>query len=181
MAGKPTARVAAARDGDPDALTRLRARAPAERQVVLLADDGSRDTYQAAAAEDYLARTAGDDARAKTARRALEEARAQVLAAGAVIVTFRNRGRSAWRELLDQHPPRPEDHDTQRRATGTEQARARWNHDTFGPAAVAFAAVDPVFTAAEVAELAEDGRLSEGELTQLLQAAVDVHEGTRIA
>ncbi len=179
--GKETARAAAARDGDPDALARLRARLPAERRVCLLPDDAIRDAYQEAATEDYLARTSNDEVRAKAARKALDEARYKAVEAGAVIVTFRNQGRPAWRELLDAHAPRPEDHETQKRATGNEQARARWNHDTFAPAAIAFAAADPRLTPEDIIELADDGRLSEGELTQLLNAAIDVHEGTRIA
>jgi len=178
--GKETVRAAAARDGDPDALARLRARAPAERHLALMASDEIRSAYLEAVAEHYMARTSDDEVRAKAARKKLDEAKAAATTSGAVIFVFRNKGRQAWRELLDAHPPRPEDHEVQRQQQG-ERARARWNHDTFGPAAIAFAAIEPQITAEEIIELADDGRLTDGDLTLLLSAAIDVHEGNRIA
>ncbi len=62
--------------------------------------------------------------------------------------TFRSMGRTAYRELLDKHPPRDEDH--QRMADAGEGEHAPYNLETFPPALIQECCIDPVLHDADI-------------------------------
>lgn len=80
--------------------------------------------------------------------------------------TFRSLGRRRWRELLDEHPPREEDHE-QAKALGSE--KAGWNGDTL-PRALLAAAGD--ITEPEVADIFDGDAWTDLEVGTLVNAAI---------
>ncbi len=183
MATATVSREKAAADGDVDALNRLRGRRPAEQKVYLQVEDNVRKELDDALADERTARfsLAEDDPRRVAAVDRVAAARAAVRA-DAVKVVLRNQGRKKYRALLDAHPPRDEDHQRAQRQTGNASARAEFNVDTFPIALIAFAVAEPAgLTESELTDLIDDGRISEGEADQLFTAALQVHQGSRVA
>ncbi|WP_256789809.1 hypothetical protein [Frankia sp. AvcI1] len=184
MAATATAaREKAAAAGDADALNRLRSRRPAERSVWLQVDDAVQSELDEAIADERTAKftLSEDDPRRAAAIERVAAARVAVRA-DAVGVVLRNQGRRAYRALLDAHPPRDEDHQRAQRQTGNASARAEFNVETFPIALIAFAVAEPAgLTESELTDLIDDGRVSEGEADQLFTAALQVHQGSRVA
>lgn len=89
------------------------------------------------------------------------------LAESRVGFTFAAVGRRVWSDLLDAHPPRP---------GNTDDEQAGYNFDTFPPALLAAAAVNPTMTTSEAADLWDGAVFSDGETTRLLAAAVAVNK-----
>lgn len=104
--------------------------------------------------------------------------RASVLVDGAeVVFTFRSIGRGPFNRLQDEHPPTSSQQTralAEARALGLPDrlARLRWDADTFPPALVAAAAMDPVISSDEAAAMFDDDGWNEAELTALFAAAV---------
>lgn len=179
-----TAQEKAAADGDKDALNRLLARRPAEKVVWLATDDdllaGWNDAKEAERlAKGGFGRTEVDR---EAAAKAVADAEAALVLSGAVRLLLRNAGRTQYRALFDEHPPTEEDHKLVRQSAGRPDAMAGYHVESFRPALVALAVAEPAGLTAElVAEMAADGRLSEGELDHLVTVAHQLHAGTRVA
>ena len=86
-------------------------------------------------------------------------------------VKFRSIGRVAYEALLDAHQPT----DEQRAKGRAQKVKVEWNPDTFPPALIAAAAVDPVFSLDEATELWESDDWNGEELLPLFFAAVAVN------
>lgn len=126
-----------------------------------------------------LDRTIGEQVEAglAPAREALAAAERAVRDATRIYM-FRSIGRHKFRELIDEHPPREQDHAQQRADTGNEQARARWNDDTFPPALVLASCIDPVLTEDEVVEIWQTWNAAE--IVDLFAAALAVNQQRRV-
>ena len=178
-----SARQLAAAAVDTDALNRMRARLPAQEELWLAVDQGAVAAYEQVRGEARMARLGRDTEAAEKAEKRLAEARGGLEATGAVRWVVRSRGRRAYRELLhsDTCRPRDADHEEVRRLTGQPNARAQYNADQWPYRLLELCCVEPAgVAAAEVREWVDDGRLSDGELERLVQAAQRVHVGDRI-
>ncbi len=178
-----TAREHAAAAGDTDAANRLRARQPARREMWLATDDDAVAAYQQLKRESAATRIGRDASAASAADKRLHEARQELEAIGAVRVVLRNVGRRRYRELglSEICQPREQDHEDVRRATGNQNARFPYNLDEYPYRLVELCLVEPVgLTHADLKDMVEDGRLSEGELGKLVGAAQQLHDGDRV-
>lgn len=176
----PKARVAAAEDGDRDALNRLLARPVATATVWLASDGGEaqRALVDARAAE-RIASLGGAEEKERAAA-AVADARA-VLEETAVPVVLRNAGRKGFRALMDAHPPQDADHKDIQRHNGDPNGRARWS-PSFIPALVDLSIQSPEgLTAALLDEMADDGRISDGDLNTLFNTAFGLYQTSRVA
>lgn len=188
MAANTKAREAAAAAGDLDALARLEQRRPAEDTVILADDDSLAADMEAAVQAERAAKFGGDDAFKAEAAAQLATVR-EAVAKDAITINLRSIGRRRYDELMRAHPATDEDHEEVRQITGQATARARYHGETFVPALVAACMAEamglPPDDAADVAKkldaLADQGRVSEGELNQMFQKATRLHEGSRTA
>jgi hypothetical protein len=97
-----------------------------------------------------------------------EIAALEVEAQGATVTfTVEALGAGAWRRLVAEYPPPPDDTDGW-----------RWDLDTFPPAALAASCIDPKMSEDQATELAE--RLSNGQWSKLFGAVLDVNLGDDI-
>jgi hypothetical protein len=87
------------------------------------------------------------------------EAARQRMREAEVEFRFRAIGHKAWSDLVAEHP--------------SGNAEQRWNTDTFPPALIAAACIDPVMTPEQVGELLEV--LNEGQADELFNAAYEVN------
>lgn len=184
MAVSTKARELAAEHGDDDALARLLARKPAQRVVWLAVDDDLMAAWTSAKEAEGLAKTGfgRTETDRESAAKAVADAEAALVLSGAVRLLLRNFGRTDYRALFDLHPPAEEDHKLVRQSSGRPDAMAGYHVESFRPALVALAVAEPAGLTAElVAEMAADGRLSEGELDHLVSVAHQLHAGTRVA
>jgi hypothetical protein len=94
------------------------------------------------------------------------------------IYTLRSLGRRGYRELLEQHPPREEDHAAARAETGLEQAQSQWNDETFPRALVAASCADPQLTDDDLTEMFDNW--NDAQLIELVAAAVAVNTQARV-
>lgn len=136
----------------------------------------SVDMAPADALELYDAITARLDKTLQPLRGAVAATEAAVRANTTTYV-MRSMGRTAYRELLDEHPPREEDHAAARKDTGLETATSNWNDDTFPPALVLATCVEPVLSAEDVEEMFTSW--NHAELLDIVAAAVAVNTQSR--
>ncbi len=124
-----------------------------------------------------------DEARAELER--LQDA--AVEAGDVVSFTFRSIGRKAYERLIEEHPA-TEEQQKQAREHGVEAglaphlSRLSWNADTFPPALIAAASVDPKISHDEAYELfhvSEDW--NQAELTALFVTARDAQQARDVA
>ncbi len=124
-----------------------------------------------------------DEAKAKLER--LQDA--AVEAGDVVSFTFRSIGRKAFERLIEEHPATEEQQKQAREqalATGLSPhlTRLSWNSDTFPPALIAAASVDPKISHDEAYELfhvSEDW--NQAELTALFLTARDAQQARDVA
>lgn len=161
------------------ALEKLRNRRPAEIPVWLSCDEALDDAWQDARVA-RLRTDENDEIAVKAADKAVEQAKT-AYEESSIRWVVRCRGMNLYEELLRRHPPRDKDHTDYQANTGESAGRARWNPDTFPAALVSFASVDPEISTEEITEMLGDGRLSKGDLGELFQAALTVHESSRVA
>lgn len=174
------ARVAAAVDGDKDALGRLLSRPVATATVWLATDGGdAQRALQDARDAERLAKLGGP-AEQERAAAAIADARAE-LEASAVPVVLYNAGRKAYRKLLEAHPPTEADHKEAQRVSGDSTNRSLWAA-SFVPALVDLSIRSPEgLTSALLDEMADDGRISDGDLIALFNAAYRLYQTSRVA
>jgi len=151
--------------------------------VWLATDDDLLAEFEAARSAERAGRSFLTDPEAREAAAArLAAARSALVESGAVRVVLRYIGRSAVRALVAKFPPSEADHENARRQAGNQSARAEFDGEGLAPALIAASAVEPAgLTAEMVAELVEEGRLSEGELARLFGEAFGLHLGARVA
>lgn len=129
---------------DPEA---LRALATAEKALL----DASMAIPSDVLADEREARLATYRADVEQAKEAVEASTMQLLLGGI--------GRVHKRALLDEHPPRDEDHERvteQGGVLGVKLDKAEFNGDTYPPALIAASLIEPKLTAEQVAELTAD-------------------------
>jgi hypothetical protein len=120
----------------------------------------------------------GDDLR--DARRALAEAEAEVEGSDAVVtMRFRSIGRVAYDELIERHPPTPDQQERHRRESPDAPPLA-YNPDTFEVAVVAASSLEPRLTEAEAKEIATSPDWNGAEWVQLVLAAITVNQQRRV-
>lgn len=150
-----------------DVLSRV---TPARREVAICLD-GSITSRLEDAEERRLAAVLYDAEhnQPSTARPIAEEITSLAAEAkeATTIFTVQSIGAGAWRRLVAEHPPPPDD-------------RGDWLYDpsTFTPAAVAASCVDPEMDEDQATELAE--RLSNGQWGKLMSAVYAVNVGDDI-
>lgn len=124
-----------------------------------------------------------DDAEAE-----LERLRQEVIDDGAVVAfSFRSIGRKAYQNLIDEHPATEEQQKEAREegnaiGLSAQLSRLQWNADTFPPALVAAASLEPKITAEEAWEVfhvSEDW--NQAELTALFVTARRAQESRDVA
>lgn len=175
-----TARQKAAEHGDLDAAARLRARPQAEDSLWLVTEPALVADWEAAKSAVPLASFGGPEAKAR-AEVAVDEARRTLVASGAVQVVVRHAGRKKYRALLDEHLPTEVDHENIRAQTGNPKESAAYHSETFVPALIDLSMATEGVTAALLDELADEGRVSEAEITDLFRRAWSLYQGTRTA
>ncbi len=175
-----SARTRAAAHGDADAAARLRARRPAEKTLILAEDNELGAELAAAVEAERAMRFSGDETAKAEASARLETARAAV-AEDAITIRLRSIGRAAYAKLQADHMPTDEDHQAWARDIGQPGAKTRFAR-SLRPALVAACMVDPAGIGVdELTDMLDDGRLSDGEITALFGAAIELHEGSRVA
>lgn len=104
--------------------------------------------------------------RAQELNRQLESMREQIEDSRATFV-FQGIGRLEYNELLEQHPPRPED----------KEGGFEFNPETFGPAIIAACAVEPELTLEQVEHIWRDW--TDAECVKLFNAAYESNKVVR--
>jgi hypothetical protein len=92
---------------------------------------------------------------------------------------FRNIGRRAWEELVDEHRP-TEDQQRKHRKANPSAGRLTWNPESFPIAAVAASLVEPKLSLAEITELWDDEDWNDAELAALFFGALEVNQQRRV-
>lgn len=118
-----------------------------------------------------------DEAELKPLRDAVEKAEKAVRDSSRTFA-FRSIGRLAYQELRDRHPPQEQDHEDVK-AQGIGQ-RAAYHAETFAPALIQAASLDPVLTGEDIAEIFDGDAWNESEITQLYMAALEVNTQRRV-
>jgi hypothetical protein len=156
-----------------------------------VAEEINRAQVKLAAVEEKLAEARGDVAlqkRREDAQGELERLQDRAVEEGDVVsFSFRSIGRKAYDRLVDEHPATDEQQ-KEARERGLEAglaptlSRLSWNADTFPPALVAAASVDPKITHEEAYELfhvSEDWNAAE--LTALFVTARSAQDTRDVA
>ena len=179
MATATAARERAAAAGDKDALNRLRGRKPAEETVALATDDTLVQAWKDAKTATFTGRTSKDAATRTAAEDQLAAARAELESRGLVLWQLRNKGRKEYDRVQRECPPTDEQR-AENKARG--QGEPLWSQDTFPTALIELCTVGELegVTAADIREMTDDGRMSEGEVGHLFAKAIGLYTGTRI-
>jgi len=94
---------------------------------------------------------------------------------------FQSLGRTTMRELYDAHPPTDEDHARVRAAIEDANAEAPYHEETFAPALVKAASVDPVLSDDDIAEIFTGDTWNNTEATMLYMTALSAStQGPRL-
>lgn len=161
-----------------DRLTKATARHTTYVEIPL-DEETARAFATAQATVELLESADKKSAAAKAARLEMDKARAAMEEAGVIRFRVRSLGRKAWEELIEAHPPTPE------QAAEAAPDLLGWNPETFPVAALAacVAVVDegePVdLTEEQAAELWNDG-LNKGEAINIINRVVEINSRNRV-
>lgn len=142
----------------------LKKATPRERSVVVcVAGDAAAEVDRLEAelsrqSQGWQPTSLADKNPGEKVARQIEAAR-QRMRESEVEFRFKALGHKAWSDLVAQHP--------------SGNAEQRWDPDTFPPALVAAACIDPVMSPEQVGELLEV--LNEGQAEELFNAAYEVN------
>lgn len=165
----------------PATFDRLKAKKPVEDVVDILLDDepakavsDAREALLEAEGNlqeklhDPKLKKARDDAK-KAVDKAMAEQDGEI-----VTIRFRAVGRKRYEQLLDEHPPTPEEERKAKDAGG----EAAWNNETFPVALIAASAVEPALTEEQVQELFDEWNQTEAQM--LFLSAFRVNTNRRV-
>lgn len=110
-------------------------------------------------------------------RKAVTDAEEAVRKASQTYV-FASIGRHAYEALIADHPATDADHEHAQTQTRDQTARARWHADTFAPALLSAACVEPGITVEEATDMYREW--TDVEFGELFGAALAVNEGRRV-
>lgn len=156
---------------------------PLFQRVPIALDGDKADEFNAARARvdeleaqlaelnDKATRSALVDAKNK-----LEELRSE-MEDNVVVFVFRAIGRPAFEDLTAEHPPTKKQKDEAEKKGAEEPA---WNSETFPPALVAAALVEPKLTEEEVLEIWNSDNWNDAELMALFLAAFNVNQNRKV-
>lgn len=156
---------------------------PVTRKVPICLDSELADEFNELSMRLFVLREDVKSSTSPAARRDLEDAEAEMeelrpkMEEATVTFTFRSLGRTAFEELLDEHPPTKQQNEKARRKG---EDPMQFNPDTFPQALVAACIVEPDLSYDEVKQLFDDANWNTAELTALWEAAFTVNQQRRV-